>query len=180
MGTIVEYQDDGSAMSRIHAWKMLWRLANDRFLGGGFDLYSPEIYAQYQSEANLAYSAHSIYFQVLGEHGIIGFALFLLVWVLAWRCSQQVIKAARGSADLKWAQTLASMIQVSLLAFLVGGAFQGLAYWDFPYYELALLVITRDLLRRTALTQSPEAFGDLRGEREGRELSGLGGQGRAN
>lgn len=40
------------------------------------------------------------------------------------------------------------MIQVSLVGYFVGGAFQNLAYWDLPYYELILLVLIRDLIRR--------------------------------
>jgi hypothetical protein len=34
------------------------------------------------------------------------------------------------------------MIQVSCIGYWVGGAFLSLAYWDFPYLLVALLVLT--------------------------------------
>ena len=39
---------------------------------------------------NGSHAAHSIYFQVLGEHGFIALGMFLLFWVLVWRMCSQV------------------------------------------------------------------------------------------
>ena len=55
-------------------------------------------------------------------------------------------RAATGRAE--WAANLAAMVQVSIVGFMVGGAFLGLAYWDLPYYSLAILIVTRDIVRR--------------------------------
>ena len=154
MRTIVEYQGEGSAESRLVIWGMLFRIANDRFFGAGFALYSRKLFDIYMPEWPTLHSAHSIYFQLLGEHGWIGLALFLLMWFLAWRCSRWIIKNARDRTDLKWARSLSSMIQVSLVGFFVGGAFLNLAYWDLPYYELVALVLVRDLVRRQLAAES--------------------------
>jgi hypothetical protein len=43
---------------------------------------------------------------------------------------------------------LGSMMQVSLIGYAVTGAFLGLAYFDLYYTLIAIVVITRDLLRK--------------------------------
>jgi probable O-glycosylation ligase (exosortase A-associated) len=152
METIAEYKHESSASARLHAWEMLYRIANDRPLGAGFDPYSKELWAKYMPEWHGVHSAHSIYFEVLGEHGWFGLALYLLMWLLAWRCGRQVVAATRHRQELQWANGLATMIQVSLIGYFVGGAFQNLAYWDLPYYEIILLVLMRDYIRRQPAT----------------------------
>jgi putative inorganic carbon (HCO3(-)) transporter len=47
MWTIETYDQDASAMNRIETWKMALRLANDKIVGGGFELWTPEIYDRY-------------------------------------------------------------------------------------------------------------------------------------
>ncbi len=148
MRTILEYHGEGSAEARLHAWTMLYRIANDRFFGAGFLPYSVETYARYMPEWPTVHAAHSIYFQLLGEHGWVGLTLFLLIWFFTWRRARWIKRMVKGREDFKWAHSLSSMIQVSLIGYLVGGAFLNLGYWDFPYYLLILLVVLSDLIRR--------------------------------
>ncbi len=43
MGTISNYEEDGSAMGRINTWTTAFNIANDRpLVGGGFDLYTSQ------------------------------------------------------------------------------------------------------------------------------------------
>lgn len=148
MESINNYQVDASAQGRINAWGMAWNLARDRFFGGGFEIYEPAVFAIYAPNPTDLHAAHSIYFQVLGEHGFVGLALYLLLGVLAWRDAAWIIGRANASDDLRWAASLAAMIQTSLVGFAVGGAFLSLAYFDVPYYMVALLVATRALLEQ--------------------------------
>ncbi|MBK7184325.1 MAG: O-antigen ligase family protein [Ignavibacteria bacterium] len=76
MDTINEYQSDASAMGRINAWWMAWNLAKDQFFGGGFDIYNLANFSRYAPVPNDVHVAHSIYFQILGEHGFVGLFLF--------------------------------------------------------------------------------------------------------
>jgi probable O-glycosylation ligase (exosortase A-associated) len=86
MDTIQTYEEDPSAMGRINAWKMAFNLAQDRpFVGGGFDIYNPTVFGRYAPVPDDIHAAHSIYFQMLGEHGFVGLALFLFLWFLVWR-----------------------------------------------------------------------------------------------
>lgn len=148
MDTVKTYQEDASAMGRVNAWQMAFNLAKDRPLGGGFQIYDREVFAMYAPVANDVHAAHSIYFQVLGEHGFLGLAIYLLLGVLTWRTGSWIVKHTRHQPDLIWAADLSMMIQVSLLGFAVGGAFLSLAYFDVPYYLMAAIVAARLIVER--------------------------------
>ena len=146
MNTIKTYDQDESALGRINAWWMAWNLALDRFpIGGGFAVYELDVFARYAPIPEPR-AAHSIYFQVLGEHGFGGLFLFMTIWGLAWICANAILRKARDRKDLEWARDLAAMSQVSLIGYLVGGAFLSLSYFEVPYYIVVLLVVLRRIV----------------------------------
>jgi probable O-glycosylation ligase (exosortase A-associated) len=143
MGSIETYQEDSSAMGRIGAWKFAINLANDHpLVGGGFDVFNPEAFQRWAPGSRVQ-DSHSIWFQVLAMHGYVGLAIYLLLWWLTWRCASDIIRTCRTHAHLRWASSLAAMVQVALVGFWVGGSFLGLAYFDLPYLLVALLVLTK-------------------------------------
>jgi len=146
--TINEYQEDASAMGRINAWRMAYNLANDRPTGGGFEIYDSYVFTLYAPIPEDVHAAHSIYFQVLGEHGWPGLILYLLLGLLTWRTGSAVIRMAGSDPERKWAVDMATMCQVSLIGFAVGGAFLSLAYFDVPYYVMVVLVALKDVLEK--------------------------------
>ena len=150
MDTINTYKTDDSAMGRINAWGMATNLAMDRpLVGGGYAIWSGTMFKRYGPNPDDPHAAHSIYFQALGEHGFVGLALYLgIAFLTVWRCRWIVRHTARRD-DLKWASQLATMVQVSLLGFGVGGAFLSLVYYDVPYYLVALIVATEHLVQNT-------------------------------
>jgi putative inorganic carbon (hco3(-)) transporter len=156
MQSIQNYEQDGSAMGRINSWTMAINLTKDRpLVGGGFELYGPEVFARYAPNPTGIHSAHSIYFQMLGEHGYVGLALFLLLWLFVWRDASWIIRQARSRGELKWASDLARMIQVSLVGYAVGGAFLNLAYYDVPYNLLVAIVLARLLVAKATEQARP-------------------------
>jgi putative inorganic carbon (HCO3(-)) transporter len=156
MQTIQTYDQDSSAMGRINAWKMVTRLAMDRpLVGGGFECYTPEIYARYGSGIESDLVAHSIYFQTLGEHGFVALLMFLALWSFTWRRASTTVRISTERPDLKWAAQLAATLQASLIGYLVGGAFLNLANWDMPYYLVVAVVVTHDLVRREIARTRP-------------------------
>jgi probable O-glycosylation ligase (exosortase A-associated) len=140
MRTIETYEGDRSAMGRINAWQMAINLANDRITGGGFESYLPGIFARYAPNPNDLHAAHSIYFQVLGEHGWIGLALFCAIGAACFLQIRRIRRECVHRPELQWLYQLAGMIQVSMVGFAVGGAFLSLAYFDLPYNVLVILV----------------------------------------
>jgi probable O-glycosylation ligase (exosortase A-associated) len=146
MQTIETYQVDHSAEGRLNAWAMSWHLALDRPIGGGFEVITPELFRRYAPNPADLHAAHSIYFQILGEHGFPGLFLFLSLWFVAWRTASRAKALAAKYEDLAWVVRLALMVQVSLVAYLVGGAFLSFAYFDLPYDLLVILVALRSIV----------------------------------
>lgn len=148
MKTIETYEQDTSAMGRINAWTMAFNLANDRpIVGGGFEIYNASTFAKYAPDPTDVHAAHSIYFQILGEHGYVGLALFLAIGLVGWSTAKRIIKLSRSMPELAWAGHLASAIQVSLIGYAVGGAFVNIGYWEIPYYEIIALMVVYGLLK---------------------------------
>jgi len=141
MQSIETYESDSSSMGRLHTWHMMFNLANDRpLVGGGFEPYTPRTFALYGPNPNAVHSAHSIYFQILGEHGYVGLGLFLSLGIACWMVSRSLIRESRNRPDYVWAGNLARAIQVSLVGFAVGGVFVNIAYWELPYYIIIVLM----------------------------------------
>jgi len=141
MNTIKNYEQDASAMGRINAWHTAFNLAKDRITGGGFEAFHPSTFRQYAPDPNNVHDVHSIYFEVMGEHGFIGIGFFVLIGLLAWRTGSKVIRECRKDPVRKWAADLAAMTQVSMLGYATGGAFLGLAYFDYYYHLVIILVL---------------------------------------
>lgn len=148
MGTIQTYEEDGSAMGRVFAWQTAVNIANDRVMGAGYGMYNHDIRVLYAPDPGdspfnvmIPRAAHSIYFQILGEHGYIGLFLFMMIWITAWLMAARLRRNTRKDPGLVWLYHIGSMIQVSLAGWLVGGAFLSLAYWDFPYHLVVILIV---------------------------------------
>lgn len=113
----------------------------ERPLGGGFFAFGPQTYLMYLPEVGPRRTvAHSIYFQTLGHHGFIGLGLFLLLLGLVNNSCGRTIKRACQFPDLYWMRDLAAMIQVSLVGYAVTGAFLDMAYFDYYYALIAVVV----------------------------------------
>lgn len=159
MNTIQTYEEDASAMGRVRIWEASWKLALARPLtGAGFrGPYQQDIVNQVVPGVT-ARAVHSIYFELLGEHGFPAFAAWLgLTAAGAWY-ALRLMRLARGNPDLAWAGDLGRMTQVSIVAYLVGGTFLSLSYWDF-YWTLLLVVAAAHTLAVQAVREGAPAPG---------------------
>lgn len=146
MESISTYQSDGSAMGRINAWTFAYNLALDHpLLGGGFGTFTKSLFMMYAPNPTDHHDAHSIYFEVLGEHGFAGLALFLTLGALSILTAGSTIRLCKATPQLMWIADLNRLVQVSLIGYAVGGAFLGLAYFDLYYHFIAIVVATRQL-----------------------------------
>jgi probable O-glycosylation ligase (exosortase A-associated) len=146
MATIKNYETDQSAVGRINAWKMAFNMAKDKSLGGGFDSFQSYSFALYAPDPDDVHDSHSIYFEVLGDHGFIGLGLFLALALMTWRTASWVIGRTRRDREKRWVADLAAMIQVSLVGYATAGAFLGLAYFDYYYTLIALVVLCKTMV----------------------------------
>ena len=167
METLREVGADGSAQLRLMSWRVGYEIALDRpVLGGGFqvfvhratyDIYLPEY------PRDFGHDAHSIYFNLLGEHGWIGLGVFLALMGATFGSLRTLRRAGAGNPDLAWVSRYAKMLQASLLAYLITGAFLSVAYFDLAYQLLILVIILKGVVRQQATAASPPApSGDIR------------------
>jgi putative inorganic carbon (HCO3(-)) transporter len=161
MSTIQTYDEDSSAIARLESWKFAIRVANEKFFGGGFDVYTATNYAAYNPDSLLPQAAHSIYFSVLAEHGYLGLLLFLILWLLTYRLAGTLRSKSTSSAEAFWVFHLASMCQVSLVGFAVGGAFLSLAYFDFAYNVIVMIVVANRWMLERGSSSEPQAVVSL-------------------
>ncbi len=141
MFSIRDYEADESAMGRINAWHFAANLASERVFGGGFRTFTREWFAVYAPNPTDVHDAHSIYFEVLGEQGFPGLAIFMaILGTTLWRL-EKLRRRGIGRAERLWSSELAEMLQFALIAYSIGGAFLGLAYFDLPYYIIVAALL---------------------------------------
>lgn len=157
MGTIQSYEDDGSAMGRISAWQTAWNIALHYPTGVGFNMATRELSARFSPNPDIVLVAHSIYFQSMGNHGFIGLAFFICIWISAWHSAGWLRKHETLVPEAKWCADLGAMSQVALVGYLVGGAFLDLTYFDLPYNIMVMVVLTRAWVEKQSWKNEPAA-----------------------
>jgi putative inorganic carbon (HCO3(-)) transporter len=156
MESIGSYEEDASAQGRLTIWRAATMIALARpLIGGGFratyaqwivDAYAPGVGSR---------APHSIYFEVLGEHGFLALGIFLAFAILAWRQGSWIQKATKKHDELRWINDLARALQMSIAGFLVGGAFLSLAYYDGYFTVLVLMAAARRYVAATLALSAP-------------------------
>ena len=147
--TIRSYEEDSSVRGRINAWKTALNLAKDRpLIGGGFETFIRPVFRIYAPVRSNVHDVHSVYFEVLGEHGFVAFGLFILLMLYSLLTAQKLKKTVRNNHDFKWVEDYSSMFQMSLIAYMVGGLFLGRAYFDLYYHIIAMIIIMQALVNK--------------------------------
>lgn len=158
MDTIGQAEGDASFMGRVVAWKLSFILAAQHPLfGGGFKALESfpvwfslsQDFSQYAffytgtaiPDPYLPRAAHSIYFQVLGDHGFIGLSLFLAMIALAFFKAGTIASKVRKANGPEWLISLASMLRLSIFTYAVGGAALSFAYFDMIYAIFAMVIV---------------------------------------
>ena len=155
MDTIKGYQSDTSAGTRLAVWAWTWDYVKDHPLGGGFDAYrqnkikvvttkesgsaaNTDIGTSVEFDESRAY--HSAYFEMLGEQGYLGLALWLLIHFGGLVRMEILRSRYRKDPERGWIGDLASALQQGHLIYLVGSIFVGIAYQPFVYMLVGLQI----------------------------------------
>ena len=77
MQTILEPTADSSASTRLNVWAWTWEYVKSHPFGGGFVAYIANVGSIPGQDGPRAF--HSIYFEVLGEHGYVGLGIYLAI-----------------------------------------------------------------------------------------------------
>jgi probable O-glycosylation ligase (exosortase A-associated) len=175
MNTIETYQEEESAMGRIYYWKIALQIADQRpLVGGGFNVtHWPEAANRFLSGTDLPdltkpRATHSVYFDVLSEHGYVGLALFLMITLYSWFNCSWLIRHSRDGPDRAWANLLGRMGHGVLVAYWTAGAFASQAYLDEYWCVVFLLDAARRIVaksrRRQTLSLAHPQFAYARGK----------------
>lgn len=148
MSTVLNYQEEGSAMGRILAWKAGLKMAADHpLLGVGAGHFPVKYGVEYRPEGFLRteipwQTAHSIYFLVLGELGLPGIILLGIMLCSNFRTNEKLYRemlfSERRDADTY--QRLFVCLNSSLIGFAIGGMFLSVIYYPHLYIILGLFV----------------------------------------
>jgi putative inorganic carbon (HCO3(-)) transporter len=162
--TIGTYEEDNSAMTRIQAWSVAWNVAlRNPLLGGGFEFENTPDPARWLAHADRKYdvhgstprAAHSIYFQVLGQHGFVALGLFLALLSATMLSYSDIYRKTRGKPEIEWIGGYARALQTGMVGYLVSGAFLNLAYFDLLYLFVGLIPIFRREIREYERAREP-------------------------
>lgn len=166
MNTISNYENEGSAMGRIVAWKTAIRMVSAYPVTGvgaghfpvklGTEFRPPEF-----GDENFPWlTAHSSYFLILGELGIPGIVFFLALLIGNYWRNNKAIKSATKYTDPggegEQYRKLFLMLNASLVAFIIGGAFLSVTYYP-HIYVLAGLFVAADFMYKKALFEKSNA-----------------------
>ncbi|NYT43048.1 putative O-glycosylation ligase, exosortase A system-associated [Sphingomonas sp. R-74633] len=150
MGTIKTYKADASASTRLAVWQWTMDYAKTHPMGGGFEAYrqnqiryekvSVEGEGDGQAkvdrslEVDKARAYHSAYFEMLGEQGYPGLALWLLINILGiFRMEVLRQRYKKPEPGQEWVSPLASALQTAHIVYMLGATFIAIAFQPFVY-----------------------------------------------
>jgi probable O-glycosylation ligase (exosortase A-associated) len=145
MSTLGQPSGDESASTRMAVWEWTIDYAAKNPLGGGFDSYRGNkftyimpvkiedgntVAVKYQPVTDEGRAFHSAIFEMLGEQGYPGLAIWVLLHLMGlWQMER--IRARwkdRKDEDEAWIGPFAVALQMASVIYLVGALFQGIAY----------------------------------------------------
>ncbi|HVS11739.1 MAG TPA: putative O-glycosylation ligase, exosortase A system-associated [Planctomycetota bacterium] len=161
--SIRDYEEDGSAMGRIAAWKTAVNMATAKPLFGvGMNMFQRN-YRQYASgaEHESIRVAHNAYLQVWAEYGSIALCLYLFLigatfWSL-WRLRRE----ARRHYYTSWIINYATMFETTLVAFVTGSTFLNRADFDLFYHLVAIVIAFEAIAWREMASYAPRTVPGL-------------------
>jgi len=153
-------EQDTSSLGRVHFWHVaLAMAAANPVTGVGHNSYNTS-YDAYDFSGGLygsQRSVHSVWFGVVAELGYVGLLLFLLQLVLALLACRRVRIAARGQPAMNELHQFAIALEVSILAFMVGGTFVPLAYNEMIWHFMGLTISLDQLMKVSTAAGEPKA-----------------------
>jgi O-antigen ligase len=139
-------------------------LAVDRpLVGGGFSaLERDKIRFRYAKSktTEVGRAAHSMWFQVLGDHGFIGLFLYLGIIFAAIYNALRIVSLSKTRDNLAWATLLSRMIVVMFAGYFSAGSLLSMAYYDAFLVLVGLTAALRVIVEKEVASTS-EIFDDL-------------------
>jgi probable O-glycosylation ligase (exosortase A-associated) len=152
MMTIGDTQES-SSLGRLLVWEWTLDFAKSHPLGGGFYSYVTDTITypatpEFPEAVTIHGKAfHSIYFELLGEQGWPGLALFGGLVTATLMTLRRVRSLSSRMEGMEWARDLAGTMTVAVVVLLVCGAFISIAFQPEMYYTFSMAVMLREHVR---------------------------------
>ena len=150
--SISDYQEDRSSLGRLNAWTTSWRVFLDYPAFGVGPNNLQIVHPRYSPDPNRFRVSHNAYLQVLAECGLPALLLFVGV-IVSGLVSLGRLRRATG---LPWVETYARMMQISILAYVVGSMFLNTAYSEL-IYQLVAMSVSLEVAARAAAPEPERA-----------------------
>jgi probable O-glycosylation ligase (exosortase A-associated) len=131
-----------SSMSRVAVWLWVWDYVNTNPWGGSFNMFMIGSYALSLTDGSTLQMSrkafHSIYFEALGEGGFVALGILLALWGKAFFMLRRLYHqgvAVQNHKHIHFAKHFAA----SLVIYLVGGNFIGVAFQSFSFMLIAMV-----------------------------------------
>jgi putative inorganic carbon (HCO3(-)) transporter len=141
-----EEEQETSALGRLHFWRVAMDMVADYPLGIGLKNFEFR-YDEYDTLGGAfgrGRSSHSSHFQVLAELGYFAALVWCLMFVYAFFAALRARRISITTPDLsederRFFFIAGNALVVSMVAFVVGGAFIALALNDLTWYSFAIV-----------------------------------------
>jgi len=147
--TSISDDTESSAMGRVAVWKWVLEYIGTHPLGGSFAMYLINEYSMMLADGSYlsirAKAYHSVYFEILGETGIPGFFMFVILAALSFFTFLKV-KSKALQCKVEWLSDIAESSRLMLIVYMVGGLFIGVGFQVMFYYIVAISAILLNLL----------------------------------
>ena len=157
MATIDDPMSDGSAAGRIAVWEWTLHYVSEHPLGGSFDAYRIDALTFPMSNGEMltihGKAFHSIYFEILGETGIVGFTIWILLIGGFFLAMFRLWRRTKTKEGAEWLGDLAVSLMTSVAIYMAGGAFIGVGYQPTLYDLLAISIAATEYWRRSVASE---------------------------
>lgn len=161
MDTIIHYEKNESALTRLEIWRWTLNFAEEHPLGGGFNAYVTSVIhtpSNVPGEPDITQygrAYHNAYMEVLGTQGYPGLAIFLVLVIGTWVSLQRTARRCRGHPELLWCEDLAKALSVGLAVLAPCSLFIGIGFLPFFWYNFALGACVHEYARRALAEANP-------------------------
>lgn len=140
MDSIQHYHQDASADDRLTVWRQAFGIGLARPLtGAGFRATAtPSVIHRFYPDAQQR-ATHSIWMQIFSDGGFPLLIIFIALAIVSITKLRRLRWRTRDDPELHWINDLSRMMEVSMIAFMVGGSFLSLGYYDL-YYDMLITI----------------------------------------
>jgi putative inorganic carbon (hco3(-)) transporter len=146
-------EHDDTAKSRIESWKAGWRIfVNHPFGVGGnnFGIYFPDYQSQYFTHNMWGRAAHSLWFTLLPELGLIGIWIYftLLYYNLKNLYFLKNISRVITDPEDKYFYYLSLSMLASFAGYFISGTFLSVLYYPHYWYLTGVIVAICNIVKK--------------------------------